>query len=298
MFSILIFSLFFFFFLLSLRPHRRIVVDIGKGIYYWTDSQNEIDLSRWEQRIFCQNGEDGVIAKIFELVGVHSKYYVEFGAIDGMTISNTLVLRERQGWKGLLLDASHENFQINLHKAFITAENINALFEKHNVPYDLDLLSIDIDFNDFYIWKALDDKYRPRLIIIEYNGTHLPSEDKIVPYDPNGCWDNSNYYGASIKALFNLGKKKGYSLIYAEKQGVNLFFLRDDLVEKCAYRFKDINNVKKTYRMPKYGQGPNGGHEQDPYDRPYVSSESILEGICEFGTTTMKKENFVEQINK
>lgn len=117
------------------------------------------------------------------------------------------------------MDGSNENQEIGLHKEFVTAENINHLFEKYNVPKKIDLLSIDIDFNDFYIWKSLDRIYQPRVVVIEHNASHLPIEDKVVKYYPNPIWDDSNYCGASIRALYNLGKVKGYSLIYTESRG-------------------------------------------------------------------------------
>ncbi|MBX3718246.1 MAG: hypothetical protein KF898_01200 [Parachlamydiales bacterium] len=229
----------------------------------------EIDLSQYEECVYSQHGEDGVIKKIFELIGTESKYYVEFGAADGQWISNTKRLREQEGWQGLLLDSGHDNPSINLHRAFITAENINDLFALYNVPHNLDLLSIDIDFNDFYVWNAINENYRPKLIVIEYSGKHLPHEDKIVIYDPNGSFDGTDYFGASILAFYNLGRKKGYSLVYAEKNGVNLFFLRDDLIEQHNLEFKNRNDVGKLYR-------PNNAHRHDIKNRPFVSSNEIL----------------------
>lgn len=234
----------------------------------------EIDLSQFEACIYSQNGEDGVIKKIFEHIGTSSKYYVEFGGYDGYTGSNTRYLRENLQWKGLLMDGGYENSEINLQREFITAENINHLFEKYHVPYDVDFISIDIDYNDFYIWKALDNKYRPRVVVVEYNATHLADEDKVVEYRPTYLNDWTNYFGASILAYYNLGRSKGYSLVYADKQGVNLFFVRDDLLKKI--KFKNTNEVAKLYQAPKYGSGPNGGHPQDPENRKYLASKEIL----------------------
>jgi hypothetical protein len=235
----------------------------------------EIDLSRNETSVYSQNGEDGVLSKLFELIPPVSKFCVEFGADDGMTCSNTYLFR-LQGWKALLMDRKYEIPAYNQHKEFITAENITQLFDKYQVPLNLDLLSIDIDYNDFYIWKALDDKYQPAVVVIEYNATHLPHEDKVVLYRPYFAGGPTNYYGASILALFNLGRSKGYSLVYAEKRGVNLFFVRDDLIEKYHLAFKDVNDVEKLYRYPNYGYGPNGGHAADPHHHPYLTSMEIL----------------------
>lgn len=235
-----------------------------------------IDLLRYEYKIYSQNGEDGIIHQIFETIGTQTKYYVEFGTENGSEC-NTRYLMKR-GWTGLLMDGSHRNPKINLHQEYITAENINLLFQKYHVPFDFDLLSIDIDFNDFYVWHALDKAYQPRVVIIEYNATHLPHEDKVIIYDPKGYWDKTNYFGASMLAMYHLGKSKGYSLVYAN--GVNLFFIRDDIIDELEEQevlFKHINDVEALYRPPTYGNGPNGGHYQDPQNRTYLSSKEILQ---------------------
>ena len=230
-----------------------------------------VDLSLFERTVYSQNGEDGIIEILFEFIGHSSKYYVEFGVEDGKE-RNTRNLQENYRWTGLLMDGGYEDESINLKKEFITAENINELFEKYNVPEELDLLSIDIDYNDFHVWKALDEKYKPRVIVIGFNAFLI--EDKVVKYSPNAFWDGSDYCGASIKAMYNLGRKKGYSLVYVENNGVNLFFVRDDilsLVEKnTSVTFKDVNDVEKLYKPPFHHK------EADTLNREFVSSESLL----------------------
>ncbi|MDE3045274.1 MAG: hypothetical protein KGJ02_01325 [Verrucomicrobiota bacterium] len=235
----------------------------------------EIDLSQYEKSFYSQNGEDGVLAKIFQLIGPRSRFCVEFGAYDGVTGSNTHFLR-LQGWNCLLLDRTFEIPELFLYREFITAENITEIFDKYNVPFDLDLLSIDIDYNDFYVWKEIDEKYHPAVVLIEVNATHVPSEDKVAKYHPFFSGDSTNYYGASILALYHLGKAKGYSLVYAEKAGVNLFFIRDDILKEKNLQFKDMNDVQRLYRYPTYGRGPNGGHRDDPKKRKYLTSKEIL----------------------
>ena len=238
--------------------------------YSW--QSKKVDLFDFESRTFSQNGEDGVIEAIFEFVGVINKYYVEFGVESGVEC-NTRLLREKLGWNGLLMDGNSENSVINLRKEFITAENINDLFRKHNVPAEFDLLSIDIDYNDFHVWNAISDYYQPRVVAIEHNASHLPSEDKVVVYGSSMMWDKTNYFGASIKAMYNLGRSKGYSLVYAEQRGVNLFFIRDDILENIDIEFSNVNDVEALYQTPKYG---NNGHPKDPKNRKYLSSKQLL----------------------
>lgn len=237
---------------------------------------NEIDLLPFEHSFYSQNGEDGVLAKLLTLIPPTSKFCVEFGAYDGITGSNTCLLR-KQGWTALLLDRMYEMPNCSLYKEFITADNINSLFAKYQVPCDIGVLSIDIDYNDFYIWKAIDPKYQPAIVVIEYNASHLPDEDKVVKYRPYYCGDGTNYYGAGILALYRLGRAKGYSLVYAESRGVNLFFVRDDLLADKNFSFKDMNDVDKLYRYPTYGSGPNGGHAEDTTHRAFLSSTDVLQ---------------------
>ncbi len=235
----------------------------------------KIDLLSYEKSVYSEHGEDGILAKIFELIPPESRFCIEFGAYDGRTGSNTFLLR-RQGWNCLLLDRMYADPSLNLYKEFIRSDNINEIFERYNVPKDLDLLSIDVDYNDFHLWNALSSDYRPKVVIIEYNPTHLPTQDKVVKYRPFYCGDGTNYYGASMLALHELGRAKGYSLVYAESSGTNLFFVRDDLIEKYQLEFADSNQVEKLYRQGTYGLGPNNGHRADGKQRPYFPSQDFI----------------------
>lgn len=225
----------------------------------------EINLRDFEKKVYSEHGEDGVLEKIFELVGVDSKFFVEFGVQDG-TECNTRYFREQHGFKGLLMDLGYDNPSINLKQEYITAENINLLLEKHHVPENFDLLSIDIDSNDFYVWHAM--KHRPRVVVIEYNPNHAPNEDKVIVYDAKQAWDGTSYFGASLLAMYKLGRLKGYSLVYAETGRCNLFFLRDDILAKSGAKFKNVNNPQKLFQK--------GYHHPDPLERKYITSKEAL----------------------
>ncbi len=238
----------------------------------------EIDLSRYERSVYSQNGEDGILSKLVQLIHPKPGFCIEFGAFDGVTGSNTYMLR-RQGWDCLLLDRGYDVPEYKLRKEYITAQNINQLFEKYNVPGQVDLMSIDIDFNDFYIWKAMEEKYNASIVLIEYNASIPPTEDKVVKYHPYYIGDGTNYFGASILAMYRLGRAKGYSLVYAEETGTNLFFVRDEIIEELSERgitFKHLNDVEAIYRRPTYGKSEHGGHPDDPKKRPYFTSEELM----------------------
>jgi len=237
-----------------------------------------MDLSLFEKKVFSQNGEDGVTMRLIDIIydGDHNnKFFVEFGVENG-TECNTRILREKYNWDGLQMDGCNENDSIHLRKEFITKENIVELFKKYNVPQKINVLSVDIDFNDFYCLKEILSNYQCDIIICEYNATHLPNEDKIVVYDKNGCWDFSNYFGASLLSLDKLGKMYNYSLIYCDKNGVNCFFIHNDILRNKNLQITNLGDIDKIYKPPRYGYGPNGGHQQDPYNRKYISFDEAI----------------------
>lgn len=228
----------------------------------------EVDLSRHEKSLYSQNGEDGVLAKIFQLIPPKSHLCVEIGASDGITGSPTYLLRA-QKWDCLLFDRAFDVPKYNLRKEFVAAENVNQLLAQYGVHGDLDLLVINIGYNDYYIWKALSEEYKPAVVLIGYNAALAPTEDKVVKYRPFFSGDDTNYRGGSILALYNLGRSKGYSLVYADQSGEMLFFIRDELVEEMGVEFKDLNDVEKLYRSQKRAL------RADPKGRAYISSAEL-----------------------
>jgi uncharacterized coiled-coil protein SlyX len=144
-----------------------------------------------------------------------------------------------------------QNKPVAVRAAFVTTENINELLAEANVPPEFDLLSIDIDGNDYWIWQALTD-YSPRAVIIEYNASFRPPRAWTMPYNPQHSWDGSNYYGVSLSALEKLGRQKGYRLVGCSSLGVNAFFVRADLV---AGKFPNAEaGARYHYRPPRYNR--------------------------------------------
>lgn len=184
------------------------------------------DLARFERRVYSQHGEDGVIERIFECIGSGSRHFVEFGAGDGVSVSNTAHLRLDHGWSGLLMDGNPRLAGGPVVLARVDAENVEALFERHGVPAVFDLLSIDIDGNDYWVWKALE-RFTPRVVVIEYNIFFGLRHSKTMAYAADHEWDESTYHGASLAALHKLGRSKGYSLVWTESYAPNAFFVLD-----------------------------------------------------------------------
>jgi hypothetical protein len=184
------------------------------------------DLGVFDERVYSQNNEDGALAAIFAAIGTTNRYFVEFGVEDGI-VCNTRLLK-RRGWTGLQMDP-RENNNPEVVRAFVTSENINSLLKDNGVPENFDLLSIDIDGNDFWVWKAISD-FHPRVVVIEYNACIPPNESRAISYDPAFRWDGTDYFGASLLALSRLGSEKGYVLVGCESEGVNAFFVHKSLV--------------------------------------------------------------------
>lgn len=189
------------------------------------------DLERFEHQVYSQCGEDGVIARIFECIGTTNRHFVEFGAKDGIELSNTANLRLHHGWQGLLMDGGAPPDHPIVRREFVTAENINDLLDKWDVPDRPDLLSIDLDGNDYWVWKAIE-RVRARVVIAEYNVFFALGVRKTIPYDPHHVWDETSYHGASLAAMHALGQSKGYALIYTDTYAPNAYFvLRSELPE-------------------------------------------------------------------
>lgn len=169
-----------------------------------------------------QGREDAILADIFARIGTTTRIAVEVGARDGVKGSNTHALR-LAGWSCVLLDSHPQAPEV--HQVWLTVENIVPTFQRFGVPVSFDLLSIDVDGNDYHLWHGLV-AYMPRVVVIEYNCHFAPDEVAVMPYAPRRRWDKTTYYGASAAALVALGRRKGYSLVaYTPRQ--NLIFVLD-----------------------------------------------------------------------
>lgn len=223
-------------------------------------------MEQYEKSIYSQQGEDGVIARIFEVVGTKSKYAVDIGAYDGRITSNVCALEDK-GWTTCKLEGgeiadTEEAKRNGVKKHWVTPENVDELLTRYEVPKHFDFLSLDIDSIDYHVLKALlNAGYSPRAIVTEYNGSYGPVLPVITryPIDPGKLW--GDYYGASLAAFYYLLKERGYHLVYCEKQGVNAFWVRDDLK---TTKLPELTPAQ-AYRPPNYGMkdkyGNHYGHE-------------------------------------
>jgi hypothetical protein len=202
-----------------------------------------------EFRVFSQNGEDGILWYIFSLIGTTNKKSVEICAGNG-TQCNTANLIVNHGWRGLLCDGDEE--AVRQGKTFfgkckdtslwppafahswITVENVNDLIREYGFDGEIDLLSLDMDGVDYWIFKALTC-INPRVIVLEYNNLWGPDRAVTVPYQPDFRAEYAefglSYGGASLAAFEKLASQKGYRLVGCQRYGYNAFFIRNGLAE-------------------------------------------------------------------
>src|SRR5262249_37866482 len=183
--------------------------------------------------VTSQIGQDGILAKIFDLIGEGQKFCVEFGGWDGKHLSNTWDLIANKGWGGILVEddpakfrglvATHPYPRVKALNRFVHwqgEEALDNILAGNAAPPEIDLMSIYVDGNDWHIWKSLGE-YRPRVVLIEFNPS-IANDVFLVQYD-----DRRHNPGNSRLAMIVLGKQKGYSLVCANCW--DAFFVVDEL---------------------------------------------------------------------
>jgi len=233
---------------------------------------DQVFLERHEKKVYTYNGDDGIIEKIYNLIGYGSKTYLEFGATH--VHNNSQNLHINHGFTGTLWGGEKTEYA-EIHNEFVTCENIKELLERYNVSENLDFLSIDIDGNDWYVWREITKYRKPRVVVIEYNGEFRVDEDRVIPYDPQFTWDfKTDYFGATLMALFKLGRHLGYSLVACNSQGCNAFFVRDDCIPESP-KIYGMNDPTILYRSLHSTQRYNEYYESDT-TRPWTSASQLL----------------------
>lgn len=188
-------------------------------------------------RLASQNEEDGLTLALLEEVGVAHARFVEIGS--GLSGGNAAFLARECGWSGLMVDGAGPARMAQVGRRFptatavhawVTRDNINDLIAGHGFGGEVDLFSLDLDGNDYWIWEAMT-ACSPRVVILEYNSMFGPERAVTIPYeaDFNRHRHHTMYYGASLAALTQAARRKGYRLVAVEPAGINAYFVRNDL---------------------------------------------------------------------
>lgn len=206
-------------------------------------------INAFEFSYYSQNGEDGIILYLLSRVGSENHFMVEIGTEDGREC-NSANLILNFGWQACLIETAAEmataaeryfarcnaGGRVQILNAQAAPDNINELLLQAGIPRQLDILSIDIDSHDYWLWEAID-VIEPRIVVIEYNASFGPALSVTIPLgkQPSLTKQEAKYYhGASITALQRLGKLKGYDLIGSDSKGINAFFVRHDLAASAG----------------------------------------------------------------
>ncbi|CAN5416356.1 hypothetical protein BH09GEM1_BH09GEM1_35810 [soil metagenome] len=239
-------------------------------------------LNRFEFQIYSQTGEDGIIQEIFARIGTTNKRFVEFGVGNGLQ-NNTVALL-LYGWSGAWIDGDaalvrriNESLRVpistgllRIKTALVMRENIESHFRDLDVPAEFDLLSIDIDGNDYWVWEAIN-QHRPRVVVVEYNAQFGPSLAWVQKYNASHQWSGSNHFGASLKALEVLATKKGYRLVACNFLGNNAFFVRSDL---AGEKFLENASAEAHFEPARYYLFRQNGFPREFGEYTIVSEES------------------------
>ena len=222
-----------------------------------------------EFRVFSQWGEDGIIEwLVSRLPGIPTSV-VEFGVEDFFE-ANTRFLVQNRNWRALVMDGSRRNMdRLRNHRmywrhditavtAFIDRDNINTLIGDNGFDGEIGILSIDLDGNDYWVWKAIE-VVRPWIVVGEFNGVLGDMLPVTIPYDPEfsrmDAHYSGQYFGTSVAALCRLAAEKGYTLLGTPRTGINAFFVRNDVAGAFDGAILDRRPFPSTVRD---ARGTNG----------------------------------------
>ncbi|MBW1767506.1 MAG: hypothetical protein JRJ65_10705 [Deltaproteobacteria bacterium] len=214
-------------------------------------------------RKYSQFEEDGILLYIFALIPPINRTCIEICAGNGREC-NTANLIINHGWWGHLFDGNKQNVKAGIGffrkdkdtfiypprftNAWITAENVNGLIEQSGVSGPIDLLSLDIDGMDYWVWKAIS-VIEPQVVVCETLNSIPPDKALTVPYDPNFVFESEDYRGASLAAMCKLGRNKGYRLIGTHRFGFNAFFMKNGLGEEFFPEVEPSSCVNDPYSI-------------------------------------------------
>ena len=240
-------------------------------------------LNEAEFQVFSQWGDDGIIQYLINYLEIDNKTFVEFGVEDYLE-SNTRFLLINDNWSGLVIDGCEMNVakikkdeiywkhDLIAKSAFITAENINQLIEEEGISGEIGLLHIDIDGNDYWIWKALEVVH-PIIMIVEYNSVFGYERAITTPYEKDFNRTKAHYSnlyaGASILALCDLAEERGYKFIGSNSAGNNAYFVKEDALKDLKPLSAENGYVESKFRESRDAVG----------NLTFIRSNARLEGI-------------------
>lgn len=227
-------------------------------------------LSIWERNpapVFSEGTKDSVLERIFGLIGVTNRFFVEVGTQMGDQC-NSRYLRVRYGFEGLLLDDNFQNVQVNQRRHRVTPDNIAELFVRYDVPRQFDMLSLDTDGNEWLLWRSLQEAgFSPRIVVIEFSPllpfrqdvlvrhTHFPLHRMCLASMQRLPW----LAGGSVTGILEMGRRWGYSLVHLVAGGTtDLIFIRRDALDEKRIVFPAQDDPAGLCSLARF-QSPGSG---------------------------------------
>ena len=226
------------------------------------DVQTDLWLSKFAQNVTSQYGEDGIIEKVLGIIGVNDKWCVEFGSWDGKACSNTYHLITGKSYSAVLIEGNPKRYKdllktfgdndcvttLNAFVGFNSKDGLDSILKETDIPTDFDVLSIDIDGNDYHVWKAIRN-YKPKVVVIEFNPTIPPTVEFVQSADKRFM------HGSSLLSITKLAKSKGYELvcttttngIYVDEKYFKLFGIKDNSVGTMMTDQSGITHIFSGY---------------------------------------------------
>lgn len=234
----------------------KVLMLSGKAASKINTKLNLTNINDAEFQVYSQWGEDGIIDYIVGMIEREKQIpniFIELG-VENYNESNTRFLLKNRNWTGLVIDGSEENIKyikqdsiywrhdLTALARFITSENIDNLIVESGFSGEIGLLSIDLDGNDYYIWSAIKS-VNPIIVVCEYNSLFGDQYSLTIPYKNDFIRGNEHfsnlYFGASIKALIEMGAEKGYCFLGSCSSGVNAFFVQQDYFSIFERQFNE-----------------------------------------------------------
>jgi len=271
---------------------------------YWQELRAEArhmnKLSGYGFSVCSMHDQDGMLDEIFRRIETKSKRFIEFGCGEGMQ-NNTLYRLSYLGWKGLWIDGDAEVIEgaakrseyynnrddLDIMHELVDRDNIDKIISDYSKDdLDYDLLVIDVDWNDSYIWEAIEC-IEPRVICIEYNSAIPYDVDLRVPYNKDtqySCWNGASFYGSSLLSLNEIATKKGYSLVGCSLAGSDAFFVRDGYVKSIVEKSGNtmyvkpmwfgVGRISHLFEPSRFDLCFNLGHQSHPWSNVALMDHS------------------------
>ena len=291
----------FYFEMRRIEYSERILINQGRIL---TNQQTnkptnqQFDINAEEFSIFSQFGEDGIIQCLINSIEVENKTFIEFG-VEDFSESNCRFLMMKDNWRGFVMDGSKRNisrleksyyywkYDLQSICAFVDKDNIEDLLDQSGFDHDLGILSIDLDGVDYFILSSIT-RFKPRILICEFNPIFGPTRKVTVPYDERfqrfKHHYSGQYWGASLSALNDVATSMGYGLIGTSSAGHNAFFVRNDQIKPPLHRIAP----EQAFNFPSYRDSRDAQGNLSFIDFP--TRQRLIQGLPVLNTETQMIE--------